>query len=163
LQSTKSSRRSVLSFGVKAAAAYGLSNLARPLAAASSVNRACVCLYLNGGNDSNNMIVPLDSPAYELYDKGRGTLALPKRELPNGFLALPWAIPAESRTRGSGVSILQHDVTEAGSPAGLPRLGPATPLSTRLPQTPIGLQLETIVNRLKGGIAGQQGFVCIRS
>jgi uncharacterized protein (DUF1501 family) len=230
----KSSRRSVLRFGVKAAAAYGLSNLARPLAAASSVNRACVCLYLNGGNDSNNMIVPLDSPAYELYARARGPLAIPKsdllsvysaagagnygfhpslpgirdlysrgvlavlanvgradaplnraqikasptllpadlfqhtggstfRYLPNGFLALPWALPAESGGRGSGVTILRHDVTEAGATAGSPRLGPAAQLSTRIPQTTTGLQLESVVNRLKDGILGQQGFVCVRS
>ncbi|HEV3198005.1 MAG TPA: DUF1501 domain-containing protein [Bryobacteraceae bacterium] len=229
------SRRSVLRFGVKAAAAYGLANLASPLApAASSVNRACVCLYLNGGNDSNNMIVPLDSPAYELYARARGPLAIPEsdllsvysaagaanygfhpnlpgirdlysrgllavlanvgradaplnpaqvkanpallpgnlfehtagsqfRYLPNGFLALPWTLPAEPLTRGSAVTVLQHDVTEAGSPTGTPRLGPAARLSTNFPQTTIGLQLETVVNRLKGGISGQHGFVCIRS
>jgi uncharacterized protein (DUF1501 family) len=230
---TKSSRRSVLRFGVKAATAYGLSNIVRPLAAASSVNRACVCLYLNGGNDSNNMIVPLDSPAYELYAKGRGPLAIPRsdllsvysaagaanygfhpnlpgirdlysrgvlavlanvgradaplnrpqikatpgllpenlfehtagsqfRYLPGGFLALPWALPAESGARGP-VTILEHEVTEAGSPTGPARPGPVARLSTRFPQTPVGLQFETIVNRLKGGIYGQQGFVSVRS
>jgi uncharacterized protein (DUF1501 family) len=45
---------------------------------ASSANRAVVCIYLMGGNDSNNMIVPLDSPAYDAYTRGRGALALSK-------------------------------------------------------------------------------------
>jgi uncharacterized protein (DUF1501 family) len=78
----KRSRRSVLTAGVKAAAAFGLTNLAGPLAsAASPLNRTCVGLYLFGGNDSNNLIVPLDSPAYELYAKGRGALAIPRNDL----------------------------------------------------------------------------------
>jgi uncharacterized protein (DUF1501 family) len=40
-----------------------------------------VCLYLIGGNDSNNMIVPLDSPAYDAYARGRGGLALSRGSL----------------------------------------------------------------------------------
>ena len=48
---------------------------------AASPNRAVVCIYLVGGNDSNNMIVPLDSPAYDAYARGRGALALTKDSL----------------------------------------------------------------------------------
>jgi uncharacterized protein (DUF1501 family) len=48
---------------------------------AASPNRTVVCIYLVGGNDSNNMIVPLDSPAYDTYARGRGVLALPKDSL----------------------------------------------------------------------------------
>jgi len=48
---------------------------------AASPNRAVVCIYLLGGNDSNNMIVPLDSPAYDAYAHGRGALALAKDAL----------------------------------------------------------------------------------
>ncbi len=40
-----------------------------------------MCIYLIGGNDSNNMIVPLDSPAYDAYARGRGALALAKDSL----------------------------------------------------------------------------------
>jgi uncharacterized protein (DUF1501 family) len=40
-----------------------------------------VCIYLLGGNDSNNMIVPLDSPAYDAYARGRGSLALSRESL----------------------------------------------------------------------------------
>jgi uncharacterized protein (DUF1501 family) len=40
-----------------------------------------VCVYLLGGNDSNNMLVPLDSPGYDAYARGRGPLALPKNSL----------------------------------------------------------------------------------
>jgi len=38
--------------------------------------KALVCIYLNGGNDGNNMIVPLDSKRYNAYQSIRGNLAL---------------------------------------------------------------------------------------
>ncbi len=76
------SRRSVLGLGLKAAAAAGVASVSAPLgSAAGPANRAAVCLYLLGGNDSNNMIVPATSPEYEIYAKGRGPLAIPKDAL----------------------------------------------------------------------------------
>lgn len=38
--------------------------------------KALVCVYLFGGNDSNNMIVPLDTARYTAYQSLRGGLAL---------------------------------------------------------------------------------------
>jgi uncharacterized protein (DUF1501 family) len=76
---TDQSRRAVLRLGLRAAAACGLTGVSAT--AAPSSNRAAVCLYLIGGNDSNNMIVPLDSPAYDAYAKGRGPLAIPRDAL----------------------------------------------------------------------------------
>lgn len=76
------SRRSFLNLGAGAAAAFGLSEVLTPVSlSAATPNRAVVCIYLLGGNDSNNMIVPLDSPAYDAYARGRGPLALPKDAL----------------------------------------------------------------------------------
>jgi uncharacterized protein (DUF1501 family) len=43
--------------------------------------RALVCLFLAGGNDANNLIVPTDDLTYATYAKGRGALALPKASL----------------------------------------------------------------------------------
>jgi uncharacterized protein (DUF1501 family) len=51
------------------------------LAFGASSNRTVVCIYLLGGNDSNNMIVPLDPPAYNAYSRGRGALALARSVL----------------------------------------------------------------------------------
>ena len=60
----------------------GLSELMSPASLrAASPNRTVVCIYLVGGNDSNNMIVPLDSPVYDTYARGRGALALAKDSL----------------------------------------------------------------------------------
>lgn len=38
--------------------------------------KALVCIYLSGGNDSNNMIVPADNTRNQLYRTARGSLAL---------------------------------------------------------------------------------------
>jgi uncharacterized protein (DUF1501 family) len=39
--------------------------------------KALVCVFLSGGNDSHNMIVPLTQSEFNAYKAGRGSLALP--------------------------------------------------------------------------------------
>jgi uncharacterized protein (DUF1501 family) len=43
--------------------------------------RALVCLFLLGGNDANNLIIPNDTSGYSTYSTGRTTLALPQSVL----------------------------------------------------------------------------------
>ncbi|HEY9103975.1 DUF1501 domain-containing protein [Chitinimonas sp.] len=43
--------------------------------------RALVCVFLYGGNDSNNMLVPTDSAGYAAYQTARGSLALAQASL----------------------------------------------------------------------------------
>ncbi|HVS51622.1 MAG TPA: DUF1501 domain-containing protein [Opitutaceae bacterium] len=43
--------------------------------------KALVCLFLAGGNDANNLIVPADATTYAAYATGRGALALPQSSL----------------------------------------------------------------------------------
>jgi uncharacterized protein (DUF1501 family) len=45
--------------------------------------KALVCLFLAGGNDANNMIVPFDTAGYNAYASaaGRGAIALPRTQL----------------------------------------------------------------------------------
>ncbi len=45
--------------------------------------KALVCLFLAGGNDANNMIVPFDTAGYAAYNSvgGRGAIALPRTQL----------------------------------------------------------------------------------
>lgn len=52
-------------------------------ARAAQVNdyKALVCVYLFGGNDGNNVIVPLDNTRYSQYQAIRGNLALTGNEL----------------------------------------------------------------------------------
>jgi uncharacterized protein (DUF1501 family) len=56
-------------------------SLAAQTVPASGDYRALVCLFLSGGNDSFNMLVPTTSGEYEAYAKVRGNLALAKDTL----------------------------------------------------------------------------------
>lgn len=47
----------------------------------SSNYKALVCIFLLGGNDANNMIVPFDTRGYANYGALRGPLALPQNQL----------------------------------------------------------------------------------
>jgi len=48
---------------------------------ASGDYKALVCLFLQGGNDSNNVIVPYDTAGYASYAAARTVLALPQSQL----------------------------------------------------------------------------------
>jgi uncharacterized protein (DUF1501 family) len=50
-------------------------------AASSSDYKALVCIFLYGGNDANNTIVPLDTAGYANYAQTRSYLALPQAQL----------------------------------------------------------------------------------
>lgn len=43
--------------------------------------KALVCLFLYGGNDANNVLIPNDIAAYNTYAAARGNLAIPKNSL----------------------------------------------------------------------------------
>jgi len=43
--------------------------------------KALVCIFLAGGNDGNNMVVPVDAAGYTNYAAVRGDLALPQAQL----------------------------------------------------------------------------------
>ena len=55
------------------ASSSALPALAAPLA--GNDYRALVCVFLYGGNDGNNMVVPLDTAGYAAYAKARGNAA----------------------------------------------------------------------------------------
>ena len=72
------SRRAALALGAKSIAAASLTS---KLFGASVGDRVAVCVHLNGGADSNNMIVPLDDAGYAAYAAARGPLAIPRNTL----------------------------------------------------------------------------------
>jgi uncharacterized protein (DUF1501 family) len=74
-----SSRRRFLRAGAGAAALAGLQRLALVNAHAQAAPdyKALVCVFLYGGNDGHNMVVPQDAAAYARYRAARGVLALP--------------------------------------------------------------------------------------
>jgi uncharacterized protein (DUF1501 family) len=71
------SRRKFLkaSAGLGALAAFGKPGFA--FATTAGDYKAVVCIYLAGGCDGNNMVIPLDGPRYSLYQSARGAIALP--------------------------------------------------------------------------------------
>ena len=61
--------------------------------------RVLVGIALLGGNDSNNLVVPLDAPKYKVYADGRGELALPVSSLlpiPSVRLKSAFGLPKEA-------------------------------------------------------------------
>jgi hypothetical protein len=71
MRARTSTRRQFLGSAAALAAAGPLvSGVAAPLL--GSDYRALVCIFLYGGNDGNNMVVPLDSTGYAAYAKARG-------------------------------------------------------------------------------------------
>jgi len=82
------SRRDILRAGCCSAASFAMTsalgrlNLIHALAAGqSSGYQALVCIFLFGGNDSNNLIIPNDTPGYQNYANVRANLALPQNSL----------------------------------------------------------------------------------
>jgi uncharacterized protein (DUF1501 family) len=55
--------------------------LPRATAAIPSDYKALVCLFLQGGNDANNLIIPYDTTGYAAYAAARSNLTLPQTGL----------------------------------------------------------------------------------
>lgn len=62
-------------------AVAGSSSPSGTAAAAGRDYKALVCLFLAGGNDANNLIVPADAAGHAAYAAGRGALALARDTL----------------------------------------------------------------------------------
>lgn len=71
-------RREILKSGLALASAplLAANPAARAQASSGSAYRALVCVFLYGGNDANNMVVPLDETRYGAYRRARPGLAL---------------------------------------------------------------------------------------
>ena len=77
----------------------GLGAMAAGQASAATTNdgyKAIVCLFMQGGNDSHNWIVPTDAASYASYASARRELAVPLNKL----LALSTSGQAAGRTFG---------------------------------------------------------------
>jgi uncharacterized protein (DUF1501 family) len=81
------SRRDFLKFGCRtistlgAASAFGQAGLVSANAQSGTDYKALVCIFLFGGNDGNNLLVPTDTPTYNLYKGVRQNLALQQASL----------------------------------------------------------------------------------
>jgi uncharacterized protein (DUF1501 family) len=102
------SRRSFLRHASTLAGALGLGSAGNLLltssAAAQSDYRALVCIFLYGGNDGMNTIVPAEVATHAQYSAVRAGLAIPRNELVamDGKLGLHPALSALSSVWGAG-------------------------------------------------------------
>lgn len=85
--------------------------------------KALVCVFLYGGNDHSNMIVPFDNASYQLYAQSRTNLALAQNTL------LPIATPLNASMAGRQVSMRPEmaplkAVYDQGKAAVLANIGP---------------------------------------
>ena len=64
-----------------AAASFSRLGLVNALAQTTQDYKALVCIFLFGGNDANNLIVPLGSSDYANYASIRAGLAVPQGQL----------------------------------------------------------------------------------
>lgn len=87
----------------------GLGTSREAQATVASDYKALVCVYLFGGNDGNNVIVPLDSTRYAAYQSIRGSLALtgnkllsPITDAANNPYGLHYGLPELNSLFGTG-------------------------------------------------------------
>ena len=81
------SRRDFLRAGCRtlstlgAAAAFGQAGLVSARAQNASDYKALVCIFMFGGNDANNLLIPSDTPTYTTYKTIRQNLAIAQTSL----------------------------------------------------------------------------------
>jgi uncharacterized protein (DUF1501 family) len=75
------SRRQFLQLSASLGVLASLGNLDWAMAAAPDDYKALVCIFLFGGNDGHNTIVPLDQQQYDAYAAARGSLTLARNTL----------------------------------------------------------------------------------
>ena len=58
--------------------------------------KALVCVFMFGGNDANNMVIPMDPSQYALYQRARGPLTLATKDIlpiaPSNTGGVPYAL-----------------------------------------------------------------------
>ena len=72
--------------GTAAPLALSLSSIAHASSAAATDYKAVICVYLYGGNDYANTVVPYDTTSYNLYNGLRSSIALPRSSLASTVL-----------------------------------------------------------------------------
>jgi uncharacterized protein (DUF1501 family) len=93
------SRRNFLQLGASVGMLLGLGRFKWAQAATVSDYKALVCVFMFGGNDGHNTVVPLDGTQYNAYLSARGALTLPQNQLlaisdpVQGAFGLHYAMP----------------------------------------------------------------------
>ncbi|HKV42947.1 MAG TPA: DUF1501 domain-containing protein, partial [Blastocatellia bacterium] len=77
----KLSRREFLQLSASVGMVAALGQFKLTQAAAAQDYKALVCVFMFGGNDGHNMVVPMGSTQYNAYVAARGAVALPPAQL----------------------------------------------------------------------------------
>src|SRR5271170_7121340 len=90
------------------------------LAQTTTDYKALVCIFMFGGNDANNMLIPFDTKGYQNYSTVRGGLALPQNTLlqlaPQPNFALHPSMPEVQSLFNSGNAAFLANVGTLLSP-----------------------------------------------
>ncbi len=97
--------------------------------AQSSDYRALVCLFMAGGNDAHNWVVPVDSEGYGDYSRARSSLAMPVSDL-RALSAASRQAPGRQFAFASDLDPLR-DLYEAGKLAVVANVGTLVRPTTR--------------------------------
>jgi len=138
LPGPRSSRRAFLRRGGLALSASGMLNALAQLelvyAQAAQEHfddyKALVCIYLDGGNDSNNLVIPMGNSStnnYNRYNAARGAVAIQQADLTATQFNDPaqgnyGLHPSMGKSPGSGASSL-HSLAQAGKLAVVANVG----------------------------------------
>ena len=99
---------------------------AAPRATAASDYKALVCVFLDGGNDGNNTVIPYGPTEYAGYAAGRGVLARPRASL------LPLSASSDGRAWSFAPELAPlHPLYGQGRLAVLGNVGPLVAPATR--------------------------------
>ena len=105
------SRRDLLRMGALSAGSMGLRQLGLRSARAQAVNdyRALVCVFLTGGNDSNNLLVPQDEARYRAYAVAAWRLGLKRQTTDTSRVHQEWecALRLPRRSPGTRSNVLE--------------------------------------------------------
>ena len=87
----KISRRNLLQLGASAGMLMSLGRFRMAQAQTATDYKALVCLFMFGGNDGHNMVVPMTNPQYSSYVAARQGLGLGINQL------LPFTDPVQGQ------------------------------------------------------------------
>ncbi|MCU0768738.1 MAG: DUF1501 domain-containing protein [Burkholderiaceae bacterium] len=116
--------------------------------------KALVCVFMYGGNDHSNMVVPYDAASYALYAQSRTNLALPQTAL------LPLAAPANASMGGRQASLRSElqplkTIYDAGKAAVLVNVGTLV-----VPTTMAQYRARSVPARARGWAGAAAWAIC---
>ena len=99
--------------------ALALSSIADAAAQSATDYKALVCIFLQGGNDNWNTVVPYDAPHHEMYRRLRSDIAYTRAALAPGVLQSS-VLPADAREFALAPELARSFLASVGfrAPAG---------------------------------------------